>query len=200
MDKELFIKNWVKIKDFKVIRNDITEYTSEQNQLPIFLKEVYHEFGFKYPKFYKMDSLSKLGFLATEILSEGNIEDKQTALIFSNSESSLETDEAFMASMKEFPSPGIFVYTLPNIVLGEISIRHKLRSENLFLIEKKFGADLFVDYCRSLFRTGKARNFICGWMDLHNSDYDVFLWQLGPDGHIALNEMELKKLYESSHE
>lgn len=200
MNKKLFIKNWVKFSGSKVIRNGKTEFESEKTNLSSFLKEVYRGYKLNYPKFYKMDTLSKLGFLGTEILSEGHIEDKQTALIFANSASSLETDEDFLESMGDFPSPGIFVYTLPNIVLGEISIRHKLRSENLFMVEESFCADLFVDYCKSLFQQEKASNFVCGWVDLHNKDYDVFLWQLAPDGHLALNEKELNKLYLSSHE
>ena len=102
--------------------------------------------------------------------------------------------------MKEFPSPSLFVYTLPNIILGEISIRHQLRSENIFFISEEFDESLFVDYCFSLFNQKKAENLLCGWVDLHNNDYDVFLWEIAPSGRIDFNREELKKLYLPTHE
>lgn len=200
MAERLFIKNWVRIKDQKVLKNGELIFETEKTETGLFLKKIYRHFEVKYPKFYKMDLLSKLGFLGTEILLEAPLEDKQTALIFGNAASSLETDEDFFRSMQDFPSPAVFVYTLPNIMLGEISIRNRLVGENLFLVEKKFDADVFIRYCEALFQQQQARNFVCGWVDLHNSDYDVFLWQSGPGGHLDLNEKELNKIYESSHE
>ncbi|MGA8854560.1 MAG: 3-oxoacyl-ACP synthase, partial [Christiangramia sp.] len=128
------------------------------------------------------------------------IEDKETALVFANSASSLETDEAFAETMNEFPSPSLFVYTLPNIMLGEISIRHELRSENVFFISEDFQPDLFLDYAKVLFGEEKVRNIVCGWVNLHNNDYDVFLWQIAQSGRIDFNEEELKKLYLPIHE
>lgn len=164
-------------------------------KLSDFLKEVYKEKDIKYPKFFKMDKLSKLGFLGVEILSNGNISDKETALVFANSASSLDTDEIYAATMIEFPSPSVFVYTLPNIMLGEISIRHQLRSENIFLVSKTLDPGLFTDYLNTLFQQGNMENALCGWVDLHNNDYDVFLWQVARSGRTDFNEEELKKLY-----
>ncbi|MBT8295084.1 MAG: 3-oxoacyl-ACP synthase [Gramella sp.] len=147
-----------------------------------------------------MDSLSKLGYLAVEILTGGEIQNKETALIFANSVSSLDTDEAYAETMSEFPSPALFVYTLPNIMLGEISIKHQLRSENIFLVSENFDATLYIDYTKALFQQNKAENVLCGWVNLHNNDYDVFLWQIANSGNIDFNEEELEKLYLPTHE
>ena len=201
MSKRLFIKNSVIIRDAKVYKNGelILQATADMS-FSKFLKSIYKQQKLKYPKFFKMDGLSKLGYLGVEILTEGQIEDKETALIFANSASSLETDEAYADSMKEFPSPSLFVYTLPNIMLGEISIRHQLRSENAFFVSEEFDASLFIDYVKTLVQQGKCENVLCGWVNLHNNDYDVFLWEIATSGGTDFNEEELKKLYLPTHE
>ncbi|WP_300437658.1 hypothetical protein [Christiangramia sp.] len=201
MSRKLYIKNSVVIRDSKIFRNEeLLLKTNEGLSLSSFLKAIYKEQNLKYPKFFKMDSLSKLGYLGVEILSKGNIADKQTALVFANSTSSLETDEAYAASMKKFPSPSLFVYTLPNIMLGELSIRHELRSENSFFISESFDPELFIGYTKILFQQEKIENVLCGWVDLHNNDYDVFLCQIALSGGTDFNEEELKKLYLPTHE
>jgi hypothetical protein len=61
----------------------------------------------------------------------------RTALVFANRSSSLDTDFKYQESINSqenyFPSPAVFVYTLPNICVGEISIKHKMQTENAFL-------------------------------------------------------------------
>ena len=62
-------------------------------------------------------------------------------MVFANSNSSLDVDIKHNASIadkeKYFPKPAVFVYTLPNIMLGELSIRHLLRGENIFFVSEK---------------------------------------------------------------
>ncbi|MDR5590336.1 3-oxoacyl-ACP synthase [Christiangramia sp. SM2212] len=201
MKQKLFIKKSVIIRESKVFRNKKLVFRNNEDlSLSKFLKSIYKDQELKYPKFFKMDALSKLGYLGVEILTSGNIQDKETALVFANSASSLETDSAYADSMKEFPSPSLFVYTLPNIMLGEISIRHQLRSENIFLVSEEFDGSLFIDYSRTLFQQGKVENVLCGWVNLHNNEYDVFLWEIALSGGTDFNEEELKKLYLPTHE
>ena len=95
-----------------------------------------------------MDSLSKLAFLAGDILLNEELsieEENNIALVFSNKASSLDTDRKHQESIQNqenyYPSPAVFVYTLPNICIGEISIKHKLYSENSFFIFDSFNAE-----------------------------------------------------------
>ncbi|CAL66635.1 hypothetical protein [Christiangramia forsetii] len=201
MNSKLFIQNWVIIRDSKVYKNGELLFEPKENlDTSRFLKSIYKHQNLEYPKFFKMDRLSKLGYLGVELLTNGELMDKKTSLVFANSASSLETDKAYLETMGEFPSPSLFVYTLPNIMLGEISIRYQLNSENIFFVSEEFQPDLFVDYIRVLFQQEKAENVLCGWVNLHNNDYDVFLWQIGPGGGTDFNEEELKKLYLPTHE
>lgn len=201
MKKSLYIKNWTVIRKSQVFRNNSLIFEDLDGMtLPQFLKSLYYQQKFQYPKFFKMDLLSKLGFTATEILFGGEIEDKNTALIFANAASSLQTDEKYFESMNNFPSPSLFVYTLPNIMLGEISIRHQLKSENIFFVTENFDAEVFVTYVKGLFMDSKLENIVCGYVNLHNNDYDVFLWHIARNGQFNFNEEELNKLYLPTHE
>ena len=104
---------------------------------------IYKQYIDDYPKFYKMDSLSRLGFVATELLlnAEGQRKDIPTedrAVILFNRSSSIMADKKYLVSIKDpedyFPSPSVFVYTLPNIVTGEIAMRNLYHGETSFYI------------------------------------------------------------------
>lgn len=195
MNKSYFIQRTVHIRSGKIWENEKLVWEDEQPVLQDFLKNAYRELAMDYPKFFKMDSLSKLAILATEVLFSHAKPDEDTALIFGNSASSLETDEAFSASMNSFPSPSVFVYTLPNIMLGEISIKHRLLSENLFLVMENFDAELFENQLSAALAQPDCANAVCGWVDLHNDEYDVFLCLTGTEGKWPFHAENLQKLY-----
>ena len=150
--QQLKIKAYCSISDNKVMLNDQLLFEEKGTDFATFIKLAYKQMDTNYPKFFKMDDLSKLGFLAADILLKPLATDSESAqniaLAFSNSASSLETDRKHQDSIidKEnyFPSPAIFVYTLPNICLGEISIKHRLYSENSFFIFNHFNAELYT--------------------------------------------------------
>ncbi len=103
-----------------------------------FFKQLYNHLGMNYLKFYKMDQLSKLGVLSCECLFKAYpidlAERENVLMVCANSGSSIDTDKKYLDSIAEFPSPALFVYTLSNIVQGEISIRHKIYEESTFFI------------------------------------------------------------------
>jgi len=151
-----------------------------------------------------MDSLSKLAFLAGDIVLNSEQlsveEENNIALVFSNRASSLDTDRKHQESIqyKEnyYPSPAVFVYTLPNICIGEISIKHKLYSENSFFIFDSFNAAHLEVYATSLLTDGKAGQVLCGWTEYDGDDtYEAFLYLVSPKGKIEHNTEEIIKLY-----
>lgn len=140
-----------------------------------FLGEAYKHLALSYPKFHKMDLLCKLGTLGAEpVLSDATLADRgllaSTALVFSNRASSLDTDRQHQASISDkanyFPSPAVFVYTLPNIVIGELSIRHKITGENAFLVSESFDAELMVSYTDALLASTDTKVVLCGWTEV----------------------------------
>ncbi len=143
------------------------------------LEEVYKKLNLSYPKFFKMDGLSKLGILCAElILKDENVNEKfpkeKTAIVLSNRNSSLQTDMAYSKTMGSFPSPALFVYTLPNIVTGEIAIKHKITGENAFFIEPKFNAEVLHNYTELLLKENDAA--ICGWLNIDEKTCEGFLY------------------------
>ncbi len=177
---------------------------SNEISLADFLKSIYKELNLAYPKFYKMDLLSKMGLICTEILLQKSQKDKNTALVFQNNAGSLSTDLEHQKSISQkenaMASPAVFVYTLPNIVMGEIAIKHNLKSENAFFIAENFTPDFIHTYTSILLQTNKANSAICGWIDLYNDRYNVFLALISNKGKIGFTPDNLKQLYHSVDE
>lgn len=160
------------------------------------LLSLYRSLDLKYPKFHKMDNLSKLGFLGAEALLEENELLSRTAVVMSNRSSSLESDRIFNASLDEIPSPAQFVYTLPNIVIGEICIRHKIQGENSFLLTEEFDARVLIDAIQQTFEFGEAKQCLCGWIESINDDFYGFLFLAKEgEGETELTESALNALY-----
>ena len=145
--------------------------------------------GLKYPKFFKMDNLSKLGFLAAEVLLQQvpdfeNFNKEKTGIFLSNAYSCLDTDEQYYATVKDkenfFPSPGLFVYTLPNILIGEICIRHKITGEHAFFLSEQFDADFTCLYVNDLFSAGLIESALVGWAEYYKEECKATLMWVTP--------------------
>ena len=186
----------------ELLYNEGDEQEAQTENFPTFIKNAYKFLQTDYSKFFKMDNLSKFAFLAADVLLKSenlSEEENNIALIFSNKASSLDTDRKHQAAIENdaeyFPSPAVFVYTLPNICLGEISIKHRLYSENSFFIFDRFNAEHLQLYANSLLRSGKAEKVLCGWVDLDENSYEAFLYLVEKEGEIEHKTEEITRLY-----
>src|ERR1700754_69667 len=105
-----------------VIKDDTCLY-AQAKDLSECLLSIYRSLELDYPKFYKMDQLSKLGWLASEILLKQNtilgaMQPEDIGIVLSNANSSLDTDVKSLDTVADIASPAVFVYTLPNIMIG----------------------------------------------------------------------------------
>lgn len=146
-----------------------------------FLLSVYQHFGLNYPKFYKMDNLSKLGWLASEILlkdtfEKENYQSEQVGLILANQNSSLDNDIKYFDTLKYIASPSLFVYTLPNIVMGEICIRNNFKGEHAFYIQDQFDPGFIETQVNYLLDNDILDACICGWVDILQEKYKAVLF------------------------
>lgn len=148
-------------------------------ELNDFMRGAYDHFSGQYPKFHKMDPLCKLGWLAAEVLLQdkplAGYAPEEVGLVLSNRSASLDTDLRYYPTVKEFPSPALFVYTLPNIVMGEISIRHGFKGENIFFTTDKPDMTLITAYIKQLFSENAVSACLCGWVEVINQQYEVIL-------------------------
>ena len=134
------------------------------------LTDIYKQEIGNYPKFYKMDILSRLAFVAAELLIKDMGEThEEPAIILFNHSSSLVADQQFLETISDadnfFPSPSLFTYTLPNITTGEIAIRHHLCGETSFYILPKKDEALMKQILEATFMGTDATSAISGWID-----------------------------------
>jgi ribosomal protein L30E len=146
-----------------------------------FLLSVYQHFKLNYPKFYKMDNLSKLGWLASEILLKDDFkphlyQPEQVGIVLANANSSLDDDIKYYASVSDVPSPSLFVYTLPNIMIGEICIRNNFKGEHALFVQEKFDTGFIESQVNYLLDNDLLEACICGWVDVLEQDYKAVLF------------------------
>ena len=143
------------------------------------LTELYREKINDYPKFFKMDELCKLGFVASELLlqdcgdrHEGTAD---RAIVLFNRTGSLCNDRNYQKTINDmenfFPSPSLFVYTLPNIVTGEIAIRNHYYGETSFYVLDQDDPALIRSMAEEVILQGRAKSVICGWLDCEDKDH-----------------------------
>jgi hypothetical protein len=190
----------------KIIKNGqlIFEYPGNAETL---LNETYTHFEIAYPKFHKMDMLCKLGFLTAEILLKGtNHENKytetETGLVLSNAHASLDVDLKYAKTIQSGASPALFVYTLPNIVIGEIAIRHHFKGENAFFVFKQFDGNFIEKYVNGLFENKLIKNCICGWVDILKEEYRALLFLVeaaGSENTMTFTAEKLNQLNQQEH-
>ena len=188
-----------------VYKNGLSVVEEKGAELPEFLVAAYRHFEWQYPKFFKMDNLSKLGWLANEILLQNSFDKEKysaedVGIVLSNANSSLDNDIRYYETTKTMASPALFVYTLPNIVIGEISIRHHFKGENAFFIFDAFDAEFIEQYVSNLINNNILQCCICGWVDVLDDKYNATLFLIEKDksnNSVNFTKENLNKIYQS---
>ncbi len=146
------------------------------------LTSIYKQLINDYPKYYKMDGLCRLGFVASELLLQAekaesevnNSVTKERAIILFNHTSSISSDKRYLASIADkdnfFPSPSVFVYTLPNIVTGEIAIRNGYHGETSFYILPQRDEKQMNEVIETAFVDRKTKSVLTGWLDYEDNE------------------------------
>ena len=175
--------NIVTIKPGVLENQGTATVNSPETDFAPFIREAYKHLGENNMKFYKMDNLCKLGYVAAGyLLKDTNYRPKEIGIILANASSSLDTDCKHQAIINKegdkAASPAVFVYTLPNVVLGEICIRHKIQGENTFFVCQQSDTASLEDYARIVMAKGKLRTCIIGWCELLDGHYQAEFKQL----------------------
>ena len=172
------LKHFVVITPETVKLNGIDiNHTEQGNAL---LTELYRAYVGDYPKFFKMDTLSKLGFVASEMLlkDEGQkrfVLREDRAVVLFNKTASLQADTCYQSTIQDpenfFPSPAAFVYTLPNIVTGEIAIRNKYYGETSFIVLESCDAHIMARQLMNAFQDPITQSILGGWLDCYDENH-----------------------------
>jgi len=176
------------------------------------LTEIYRAHVADWPKFFKMDTLSKAGYLTSELLlkelGERRLEAEEytsaRAIVLFGTTASLCADRNYQETIQDadnyYPSPALFVYTLPNIVTGEIAIRNHYRGETSFYVLDGYDAGSMAFHLKCAFQDSTTESVLAGWVDsTGNDDFRCFFTLLDrADAQDAeLLERELKVIMET---
>jgi hypothetical protein len=180
-NQNLYITNYCRVKNSCITTAEGIVFQCEETSLENFLQSSYDSLQIEYPKFFKMDKLSKLGLLASDVLLKkhlvkGEFSPESVAIVLSNESSSLDADLKFLESTKSMASPSLFVYTLPNIVAGEICIRHGIKGEGAFFVSENFDPEFMCNYVSMLMSQPHINTCVAGWIEVLEERYDVFLY------------------------
>ena len=150
------------------------------------LTELYRNHIADWPKFFKMDTLSKAGFVASELLfkeiaqkrPEADEFIQNRAIVLFGSTASLCADRNYQDTIQDkdnyYPSPALFVYTLPNIVTGEIAIRNHYRGETSFYVLEEPDAAQIAFHLSCALQDSVTDSILAGWVDsAHNDDFQA---------------------------
>jgi hypothetical protein len=185
------------------VRKDESVLFEQQPGMPGFLVAAYKQLVFSYPRFYKMDNLARLGWLASEILLNGTFDraayqPEDIGVVLANTNSSLDDDLKYLESMADMASPSLFVYTLPNVVIGEICIRNNFKGEQAFYILDKFESAFITRQVEYLLTQNILKCCICGWVDVLGEEYSAKLLLVEKIKHgdaIRFSEQSIDKIF-----
>jgi hypothetical protein len=178
----------------------------DSSDFEAFAENTYKHFGIRYPKFYKMDNLSKLGFLAAELVLNGlgwesKYEQGKIGVHLQNKNSSIDTDIKYNKLLKKgIASPAIFVYSLPNIMIGEICIRHSIKGDNLLFVSEEYDIAQQHAYSYLTLDSGITDAVLSGRVDYCEKDYEAYVYAVekSNDGsQLEFTKENLEHLYKN---
>lgn len=128
-------------------------------------------------RFFKMDLYSRLAYVATSLLAKDSLEGcapEDVALVIFTQNGSVLADRKHLSTFANpdefFPSPAVFINTLPNVVLGEIAVKNNIKGETtLVLLPARDEAAMNRILDATLAATRPAA-MICGWVDCDAED------------------------------
>ena len=96
-------------------------------------------------------------------------------MVLFNRSSSISSDKKYLASIADkenyFPSPSVFVYTLPNIVTGEIAIRNDYHGETSFYILPEKNEEQMQTLIQTAFLDRQTTSLLTGWIDYEDREH-----------------------------
>lgn len=164
-----------------------------------FIRERYRALADPNMKFSKMDDLCKLAYVASCELLSGHRPDcpaERIGVVMANRSASLDSDRRHQAIIDAGDgcgaSPAVFVYTLPNIMLGQVAIKHGLKGESTFFAFPDKSSNFIREYATSLIAEGRMDAVLWGWCEFDGGSYDCELTLTEKTGQNTMEDLELQ--------
>ena len=175
-----YINAYCRIDNSQVIVTNNCILPNDEDNVSAWASYIYKSSNIQYPKFFKMDTLCKFGFLASEFVMRKlglspEEPKKDWAIVCLNSCSSIDTDRRYQSTIQDadnyFPSPSVFVYTLPNIVTGEIAIRNKYHGETSFMMVDSDRWEDMQTFVEASLQDDATTSILTGWVDFYDENH-----------------------------
>ncbi len=166
------------------------------------LNNAWSSLGIELPRFPRMDRSSKLVAIGgSAFFIEGGAlagHSKDTiGMVIMGTHGSMDTDLKYQTQLDadNHAGPGMFVYTLPNIAMGEFSIQHGLHGSGLCLLNNALDLAQMREACEILLHEHGMESVICGWSDIF-ADQATATFMVVTERTLAdRNSAELEKIF-----
>ena len=127
------------------------------------------------PRFYKMDLYSRLAYVGTGILARDNLAGcapQDIGLLLFTQNGSVLADRKHLSTFSKeyYPSPAVFVNTLPNVVLGEIAVTHQIKGETTLVMLARKDRETMKSILAATLRATRPAALITGWVDCESEN------------------------------
>ena len=139
--------------------------------------EIFKKFLADGSRFFKMDLYSRLAYVATSLLAKDSLEgcdSEEVALVVFTQNGSVLADRKHLSTFSNpeefFPSPAVFINTLPNVVLGEIAVKNTIKGETTLVLLPGRDESAMNRIIDATLAATKPAVMICGWIDCDAED------------------------------
>ena len=139
--------------------------------------EIFKKFLADGSRFFKMDLYSRLAYVATSLLAKDSLEGcdpEEVALVVFTQNGSVLADRKHLSTFSNpeefFPSPAVFINTLPNVVLGEIAVKNSIKGETTLVLLPGRDESAMNRIIDATLAATKPAVMICGWIDCDAED------------------------------
>ena len=128
-------------------------------------------------RFFKMDLYSRLAYISTTLLAKDLLdgsEPEDRALFIFTQNGSVLADRKHLSTFSDpeafFPSPAVFINTLPNVVLGEIAVRNVIKGETTLVMLPGRDDAAMDGILEATLSATRPAVMLCGWVDCAGED------------------------------
>lgn len=128
-------------------------------------------------RFFKMDLFSRLAFVGTGLIAKDSLDGcdpEDVALFLFTQNGSILADRKHLSTFSNpeeyYPSPAVFINTLPNVVLGEISVKNTIKGETTLVMLPERDNDVIERIVGVTLSATHPSVMIYGWVDCTAED------------------------------
>ncbi|MBO4263365.1 MAG: hypothetical protein J5871_01640 [Bacteroidales bacterium] len=136
------------------------------------VSELYKKYLSDGSRFFKMDLFSRLAYAAAGLLARNaldGIAPEEVALLFFTQNGSVLADRKHLSTFCEpdafYPSPAVFINTLPNVVLGELAVTCQVKGETTLVMLPEKDGETMETVIRVTLDATRPKALLCGWVD-----------------------------------